>query len=927
MRFQVGEGKRAADPNPTPLTTSHLLDVDGLHFLRSLRHRRQSRGDVRQYVLDAIGNEIFDRKSGPDELRLFHVIEQRAQRIPEAFDVGDQDRFLVLSELCPGHLFDEFFERADAARQSHEGVGVVEHQLLALVHVVRHHDLAARHGVLAVDQELRNDADRFAAVVEDGARQFAHQADRSAAVHQTDLVLGQDFSERAGGLDEGRIGAGAGAAIDTDFSDVAHAGYIETLAGNLKAADVLGGEIPYIRGPDGPRTAYRVPPGAGHSMSDTHLRSPHAPKREISADGGKLILTLHRLWPYIWPSDRSDLKRRVVYATLLLLAAKLATISVPFTFKWAVDALAGQGTAPVAADSWLAWAIAAPIAMTLAYGGMRILMAGFTQLRDGVFAKVAMHAVRKLAAITFEHMHQLSLRFHLERKTGGLTRVLERGRNGIETIVRMVILQAAPTIVEVALIAGVLLYQFDWRYVAVILVTVSVYMWFTYAATEWRIAIRRRMNESDTDANTKAIDSLLNYETVKYFTAEERETRRYDRSMERYENASVKSYTSLAALNAGQALIFTLGLAAVMVMCALDVKSGRNTVGDFVMINAMMIQLYQPLNFMGMVYREIKQATVDIEIMFSILNRPAEIVDRPDAKPLRISNGSVRFENVAFAYDAKRPILKGVSFEVPAGKTIAIVGPSGAGKSTISRLLFRFYDVTGGRISIDGQDVRDVTQASLRAAIGMVPQDTVLFNDTVRYNIRYGRWEASDDEVEEAARLAQIDTFIRNSPYGYETEVGERGLKLSGGEKQRVAIARTILKAPPILVLDEATSALDSHTEREIQDALERVSRNRTTLVIAHRLSTIVGADEIIVLDKGVIAERGNHFELLACGGLYASMWNRQREAAEAREKLAQVEDEPAAPNRNPPPVADPALDAQPSAAGRRIDVAPASVK
>jgi ATP-binding cassette subfamily B protein len=551
------------------------------------------------------------------------------------------------------------------------------------------------------------------------------------------------------------------------------------------------------------------------------------------------------------------------------------------------------------------WVIAAPVAMTIAYGGMRILMAALTQLRDGLFAKVAMHAVRRLAYRTFVHMHELSLRFHLERKTGGLTRVLERGRNGIETIVRMVILQLSPTIIELAFIVVVLMWQFDWRYVAVISITVAVYMTYTYHATEWRIGIRRKMNDSDTDANVKAIDSLLNYETVKYFSAEEREAARYDRAMARYEDASVRAYTSLAVLNAGQAVIFTIGLAAVMVMCAFEIKSGSKTVGDFVLINAMMIQLYQPLNFMGMVYREIKQAITDIEIMFSILTREPEIKDATNAPQLKVKSGTIRFENVKFSYEAARPILKGISFEVPAGKTVAVVGPSGAGKSTISRLLFRFYDLSGGRILIDDQDIAKVTQKSLRLGIGMVPQDTVLFNDTIRYNIRYGRWEATDAEVEEAARLAQIDPLIRIAPKGYETEVGERGLKLSGGEKQRVAIARTILKGPPILVLDEATSALDSHTEKEIQDALERVSRNRTTLVIAHRLSTIVGADEIIVLDGGEIVERGTHYALLAKNGLYASMWNRQREAEEAREKLALAGEDQGAPNRNPPPVED----------------------
>jgi ATP-binding cassette subfamily B protein len=447
------------------------------------------------------------------------------------------------------------------------------------------------------------------------------------------------------------------------------------------------------------------------------------------------------------------------------------------------------------------------------------------------------------------------------------------------------------------------MWQFDWRYVAVVLVTVAIYMTYTYHATEWRIGIRRKMNESDTDANVKAIDSLLNYETVKYFSAEEREAERYDKSMARYEGASVMAYTSLAILNAGQAVIFTVGLAAAMVMCAFEIKAGTKTVGDFVLINSMMIQLYQPLNFMGMVYREIKQAVIDIETMFTILSRDPEIKDVPGAAPLQVTNGNVRFENVVFAYEPDRRILKGVSFDVPAGKTVAVVGPSGAGKSTISRLLFRFYDLSGGRILIDSQDIARVTQKSLRKAIGMVPQDTVLFNDTIRYNIRYGRWEASDAEVEEAASLAQIDGLIKLAPKGYDTEVGERGLKLSGGEKQRVAIARTILKAPPILVLDEATSALDSHTEKEIQDALVRVSKGRTTLVIAHRLSTIVGADEIIVLDQGEIVERGTHHALLAQMGLYESMWNRQREAEEAREKLALAAKDEVAPNRNPPPV------------------------
>ncbi|GJE62423.1 ATM1-type heavy metal exporter [Methylobacterium trifolii] len=520
------------------------------------------------------------------------------------------------------------------------------------------------------------------------------------------------------------------------------------------------------------------------------------------------------------------------------------------------------------------------------YGLSRILMAGLTQVRDGLFAKVAMHAVRRLALKTFEHMHQLSLRFHLERKTGGLTRVLERGRSGIEELSRLMVLTLVPTIVEFALVLGVLAYEFDWTYSAVVFAMVAAYLGFTYKATEWRIAIRRRMNDSDTDANTKAVDSLLNYETVKYFGAEDRETSRYDGSMAKYERASTQTYVSLAVLNAGQAVIFTLGMTAVMWLAARDILAGRTTIGGFVLANTMLVQLSMPLNFMGMIYREIKQALIDIDDMFRILHRNPEIADRPGAPALAVGPAVLRFEDVHFAYNPDRPILRGVSFAVPSGKTVAIVGPSGAGKSTLSRLLFRFYEPQGGRITIDGQDIAAVRQDSLRAAIGMVPQDTVLFNDTIGYNIRYGRWEATEAEVREAARLAQIDRFVAGLPEGYDTPVGERGLKLSGGEKQRVAIARTILKAPPILVLDEATSALDSFTEREIQDALDRVSRGRTTLVIAHRLSTVVNADEILVLDKGTIVERGDHAGLLAQRGVYAAMWNRQREADAARQAL-----------------------------------------
>ncbi|MDX5361136.1 MAG: ABC transporter ATP-binding protein/permease [Alphaproteobacteria bacterium] len=586
--------------------------------------------------------------------------------------------------------------------------------------------------------------------------------------------------------------------------------------------------------------------------------------------------------PYLWPRDDAGLRARVVLSLLSLALAKALTVVVPYFYKGAVDALdTGTGTALGIA--------AAPVFMILAYAVARILNQAFAQARDAIFARVGQRALRRLALRTFRHVHSLSLRFHLTRRTGGLSRIIERGTKGVDFLLRFMLFSVIPTLIEIGLVVAVFWAHFGGLYAVVLLVTVALYVVFTYVVNEWRARFRRQLNETDTDANTKAVDSLLNYETVKYFGNEEREAARYDRAMAGYEEAAVRTQMSLAALNLGQGAIIAVGLAIIMLMVASGVQEGRFTIGDFVLANTFLIQLYMPLNFLGTVFREIKQSLIDMETMFTLLAEPVEVVDRPDARAFVPGPGEVRFENVSFAYDPDRPILKDVSFTIPAGRTVALVGPSGGGKSTIARLLFRFYDAGAGRIAIDGQDIREVTQASLRAALGVVPQDTVLFNDTIGYNIRYGRLDATDAEVEAAAAQAQIHDFVTRLPKGYATEVGERGLKLSGGEKQRVAIARTILKDPCVLILDEATSALDVDTEREIQSALGAVSRGRTTLVIAHRLSTVVDADEILVIADGRIEERGTHGVLLAREGRYAAMWSRQRAAAEARAVLAEA--------------------------------------
>ncbi len=601
-------------------------------------------------------------------------------------------------------------------------------------------------------------------------------------------------------------------------------------------------------------------------------------------DGAPSLRPLYRLLPYLWPVGRPDLRARVAISLVCLVLAKIANAVVPYINGKLVDSLTHKP---------MLIALVIPMGFIATQTVARMLTQGVAQLRDGIFAKVQYHALRKVGVETFQHIHTLSLRFHLDRKTGGLSRVLERGTKAIDTLLSIAIFNTFPTVLELAIVSVILFYQFNIWFVLATVVMVALYVWFTFAITRWRIQFRRDMNQSDQDANTKAVDSLLNYETVKYFNNEEHETRRFDKSMERYAKASIQAQTSLAVLNTGQSMIMALGLGGVMALAVVGIREGHITVGGLTMATMYLTTLQQPLNFLGTAYREITQSLVDMDAMFRLLHQPREVQDKPDAKALVVTGGEIKFENVFFGYDPERVVLKGVSFTVPPGRTVAVVGPSGAGKSTISRILYRFYDIKDGRVTIDGQDIRDVTQASLRKVIGMVPQDTVLFNDTVRYNIAYGRIGANEAEIKEAARHAQIDKFIQHLPLGYEAMVGERGLKLSGGEKQRVAIARTILKNPPILLLDEATSALDTHTEREIQGALSEISRNRTTLVIAHRLSTVVDADEILVLDRGQIVERGRHAELLAMGGHYAAMWNKQKEAAAAREKLKAVENDP----------------------------------
>ncbi len=593
--------------------------------------------------------------------------------------------------------------------------------------------------------------------------------------------------------------------------------------------------------------------------------------------------TIRKVAPYLWPADMPSIKVRVVLAMASLIVAQLIAVATPFFYKAAVDALA-----PVAdeASPVLMLSLGA-VGLTIAYGLMRLMTVGFNQLRDAIFARVGQRALRKLALETFEHMHALSLRYHITRKTGGLSRIIERGVKGVEFLLRFMLFSVGPLMLQLLMISVILFFVFDVWYLAAVVLTIALYIWFTFKVTEWRVQIRKEMNQQDTEANQKAIDSLLNFETVKYFSAESREAMRYDESMKGYESAALKTSYSLAFLNFGQSVLITAGLVAVMVMAAVGVQNGQLTVGDFVMVNAYMIQITMPLNFLGTVYREIRQALVDMGEMFDLLEQPTEVVDKPDAKALTVSNGRISFDGVRFGYDPERLILQQLDLTVEPGQTVAVVGPSGSGKSTIGRLLFRFYDVDGGAIQIDGQDLRNISQSSLHDAIGIVPQDTVLFNDTIGYNIAYGQEGATQEQVVAAAKAAKIHDFVAGLPDGYETTVGERGLKLSGGEKQRVGIARTLLKNPPILLLDEATSALDTETERDIQGSLGTMGKGRSVITIAHRLSTVVEADKIVVLEEGRVVEQGTHDELLKLAGRYSQMW--QRQLADEEEEQAAV--------------------------------------
>ena len=597
----------------------------------------------------------------------------------------------------------------------------------------------------------------------------------------------------------------------------------------------------------------------------------------VSLKRGQAINVIKAVLPYLWPKSRKDIQFRVVLAMLALILGEILGVLAPYFYGVSVDALA-----PGAEENQTIFMLTAgALGMVVAYGVMRILSVGFSQLRDVIFARVGQRALRQLALETFRHMHRLSLRYHITRKTGGLSRVMERGVKGVEFLLRFMLFSIGPLILKLLIVAGIFYLEFGFAYMAIVLVTIVLYIWFTFSVTEWRVKVRKEMNDKDTDANQKAIDSLLNFETVKYFGAEEREALRYDESMRGYEAAALKTSYSLAFLNFGQTLLITSGLIAVMIMAAMGVQRGEFSVGDFVMANAYMIQITMPLGFLGTVYREIRQALVDMGEMFDLLGQPEEVTDTKNASDLIIKGGQIEFDNISFGYDQERAILSNLSLTINKGETVAIVGPSGSGKSTIGRLIFRFYDVNNGSIRIDGQDIRDVTQASVHNSIGIVPQDTVLFNDTIGYNIAYGREDASNDDIVAAAKSAKIHDFIISLTDGYNTTVGERGLKLSGGEKQRVGIARTLLKNPPILVLDEATSALDTETERNIQESLRGLGSGRSVITIAHRLSTVVDADQIVVLEKGVIVEKGTHDELLNLNGRYTKMWQTQESEAE----------------------------------------------